>query len=98
MKYLKTYEDINIDEPEVGDYVIVKSWSDKLSNFLNNNFGQIVRFIGSDVSIEYDENLLKKANIEFPNNQIILYRTQIKYWAKTKEELKLFLLANKYNL
>lgn len=42
MRYIKTYE--NINEPQVGDYVIGYSlyFSDKTNNFLKNNIGKII--------------------------------------------------------
>jgi len=44
MKYIKTYENINEDAPQVDDYVICEEYSDEreLDIFLANNIGKIV--------------------------------------------------------
>lgn len=46
MKYLKTYEEVNIDKPQVGDYVIIdyyhESINANLKKFIENSIGKIV--------------------------------------------------------
>lgn len=98
MKYLKTYE--TYLPVEVKDYVIATSWSmiKDEAEFINNTIGQIDRIIGDDVSIKYDSKLLKKYNIQFANNRIILSKGQIKHVSKNKEDLEIFLNTKKYNL
>jgi len=69
MKYIKTYESINVtggchiddseeDEPKIGDYVICKdSESDTTFNdFIDNNIGKIVNIIRDDMpfDVEYE--------------------------------------------
>jgi len=48
MKYLKKFEDTNVDEPKVGDYVIISDSMDYGSHiydayvyFVNNNIGKL---------------------------------------------------------
>jgi len=48
MRYLKTYEEINIGQPNVGDYVICKENSgdrsdDEVADFIVNNIGKIIK-------------------------------------------------------
>jgi hypothetical protein len=59
MKYIKTFESLNIDEPQVGDYVICKETQPykldynyntdtntditKLNTFFNDNIGKILK-------------------------------------------------------
>lgn len=99
MKYLKSYENIKL-EPKVGDYVIIISWSTNidLSTFVNNTIGKIDRIIGSDISVKYDFESIEKAGLNFANNRLIFNKSQIKYCAKTKEELELILTIKKYNI
>lgn len=109
MKYLKTFEEINIGEPEVGDYVICKEDNedrsdDKARDFTIRNIGKIVRI---------SPNLKYKYDVSYENIPIKLYQffndinkekcrpiryDEIIYWSKNKEELIPFISSNKYNL
>ena len=44
MKYIKQYEELNLDEPEIGDYVVALDNDEdntELNYFTSNNVGQI---------------------------------------------------------
>jgi hypothetical protein len=56
MKYIKTFEDINTAEPEIGDYVIVYDQFTYTSNmiewkeFMNTHVGRLIRKRDSDIN------------------------------------------------
>jgi len=77
MKHLKTLETISND-PQIGDYVIIKSYSpvDEVNDFINNNIGQIIDISQSKysfskyrLSIIYD-NIPSEIKQYFENNNI----------------------------
>jgi len=43
MKYLKTFEELNIGNPKVGDYVLMKSKNhpNSIASFIDNSIGQL---------------------------------------------------------
>ena len=98
----KTYESINEDEPELGDYVICKESHEHeivVQNFLSQNIGKIVEM---NKGYKY---IVKYKNIPNDTKKYFIYqgtrgmdRNEIKYWSKDKEELESILNANKYNL
>lgn len=109
MKYIKTYEEININEPEVGDYVICKENNsdrsdDKAASFTSNRIGKIVR-ISLTNTYKYDISYT-----DIPINLHQFFNTirgeecrpmkgdEIIYWSKDKDELIPFISSNKYNL
>lgn len=114
MKYIKTYEqNINNNELEIGDYVIcnTKSANKELQTFLYNNIGTITDIIwfdeqNSNVTVQYDNipNNLKIGK----NNWLNWTETNsaerkfdtllLKYHSKNKEDLLLYIQANKFNL
>lgn len=113
MKHLKSFETNDTELPQIGDYVIcgeefvAESETDiKLKNFTSNNIGIVYNFIAKQ-NVDYPylikyENipeilLPKKLNL-FDDNCRKMSVIEIKYWSKSKEELKLIIQANKYNL
>jgi len=122
MKYIKTFENIDNDEPEAGDYVlinigkyeniikIIPNMSErtlKYINFINDNIG-IIRYKTinktneeKEITVEY-ENVPKDIESYFDLNYNLCYRSfdysKIIDFASTKQQLKLKLTANKYNL
>ena len=105
MKYLKTYEAIK-NQPLVGDYVICSEniinpnkEMRELIRFESENIGQLVEIYAGehDYKIKY-ENIPKFIGRNFDKNIRIFARSEIKYWAKTKEKLELKLQMDKYNL
>jgi hypothetical protein len=103
MRYIKTYEELNVGEIQVGDYVICeilkfsKYYDIDYVNFINTHIGvvEVVNIINNYVRIEYGENV--------PGNDMIVTYTYldteiIKYWSKNKEDLEVILQQKKYNL
>lgn len=43
MKYIKLYDELNIDKPKVGDYVIMTQ-DCRFMIFSSNNIGQIIEY------------------------------------------------------
>ena len=94
MKYLKTFE--NINEPEVGDYVICSSLAFNIPNryrrIVKNGIGQIINKTNGSFGLE-KMYLIKYGKFEeyFPAFNIILFN-------KDKETLEASIAARKYNL
>lgn len=110
MKYLKTYEEINERELQIGDYVICPEtygFSEQVSNFVENNIGQYIANADMDFLIIQYENVPDelKVNLYYTNENYITYensavveRYEIKYWSPNKDDLEIYLDADKYNL
>ena len=103
MKYINKFEN-NIDLPEVGDYVLMNSYStNSVINFVTKNFGRLT-------AVEFDTNLKKyKCRVRYeniPDNIDLFFHDGTRIfdiellveYGKTIEELKLKLQANKFNL
>ena len=103
MKYIKTFESINKDKPEVGDYVICDSTIDdyvicdstnfvSLRELVQNSIGKITIiksvFFWDEFYIEYGDLI----------GDIMFVEEEILFWSKNKEELELILTTKKYNL
>jgi len=104
MKYLKRFE--NINEPEVGDYVIcfdsVNGKIGELNIFLSNNIGI---FIDTEYTVKGYPYLVKFKNI--PNNLgmyteddscMMFMKDEIVHFSKNKKDLDIYIDQNKYNL
>jgi len=107
MKYIKKFEMIE-DSPKVGDYVLMNISYDKNSDFYLNYPGKIIKFftIGKyrqGVNISYGDNI--------PDNmtEILGYTKKHGYYknfqykeiyafSKNKEDLKIKISANKFNI
>ena len=109
MKYIKTYEEIQI-EPQIGDYVIALDYQESdLNVFLNNSIGKIIsRYSIANGKIDKHGNdyLISYENI--PGNILVYFhwyndtrpflRCEIQHFSHNKEDLETFIIANKYNL
>ena len=98
MKHLKLFETFE-EEPQVGDFVLMKSESPnpKIVEYINKTIGKIIIIRGDGgITVMYD---LKN---DFLRDQIddvrSFYRWQLVAFGKTKKELRLKISANKYNL
>ena len=105
MKHVKTFETYNINNIEIGNYVIMKSklgW-DEYDTFIDNNIGivyNISNLINYEVGVRY-ANVPNKSDIKeyFSEYGYRLFQTsQIEYMSNNKEELETILQAKKYNL
>lgn len=114
MKYIKTYEEINDNIPQVGDYVILNDDStfdnDDMNylNFIKTSIGYIFKKPNVKFSyIKYDnipDNI--KDYFQYSDyseglkvgNCILANDSNIQYWSKNKRELEPLLNAKKYNL
>jgi len=106
--YEKTYEIIEEDEPQVGDWVICSvlsidaiNWTE-LNDFLNTNIGKYAENDGTGFKpyiIRY-KNVPNKLNNENFNGDMFRYvhRREIVRFSKNKEDLEIYIDANKYNL
>ena len=114
MKYLKKFENILNNTPEIGDYVICKEtdWfigQGSLNpliyiflNFINTNIGQIVDidYMGYDYMIKY-ENFPKIIQDYFHyKNETSrgMASYEIINHSKNKEELETILMSKKFNI
>ena len=101
MIYLKTYEELNIDEPKVGDWVICYATfniDDELKKFLSTAIGKIQdrnarSVFNYGVYFEY----MPKSLDEW-GNSIDFQKSEIKYWSENKEDLEYIIAVNKYNI
>jgi len=94
----KLYESINEGEPEIGDYVIIETDDDEFKHYSNNYIGEVVdieRKPNTKRDIYY---ILFKNFDNRRSDREMIWRYEIKYWSKNKEELEPILQANKYNL
>jgi hypothetical protein len=103
----------NVNKPEIGDYVII-DFEDDETNDRTNLMGYGPKFINKLIDIKYDKNHLMYAHViavplftfktinrnlpDVGEEEIEISKRYIKYWSKNKEELKLIIKANKYNL
>jgi len=93
MKYLKTYENIKIQKPTNGDYVIVEY--DDLEEFFQKQIG-ILKYSYYD-----DNDLICVSQFVDTNGEPILiesFLSDIKYWTKNKKDAEIYLTSKKYNL
>ena len=106
MKHLHYYEhtiedDYYTQTPQNGDYVICKENmnDENFDNFLENNIGII-----TETPMHFETYEVKFDNIPqnlkgyFFNKERSFYIEQIIHFAKNKEDLELYIQANKYNL
>jgi len=103
MKYLKTYEN-KINALRAGDYVYcICDEHPKLNYFLADNIGQFINFntMESRNTVKY-ENIPQQYKKFFYHKKNCSYRyfkdEEIKYFAKTKEELIIKINSGKFGL
>jgi len=117
MKYIKTYENIqaprtyeelNIGKPEIGDYVIIKPYTNprELSDWIMNTMGKIIDIDDDLYVIKYD-NIPKgwEGHFTYSGDDGYYvegirkaYKFAILHWSKDKNEIEVIINANKYNL
>lgn len=96
----KLFENINEDEPEVGDYVLCEEDEDTTFDFTKNKIGKYCmnsEDIDYPYYIEYD-NIPDNLQIFFTDNCRLMMKNEIKYWSKDKNELEAILSTNKFNI
>jgi len=113
MKYIRTFENINENKPQIGNYVILKNFSPvfrELRSFLENNIGEIISIITmnkiDEIEVEYNnvpENLQSHFISTDAQNRGIknIRKTSISaviHHSKNKEELEQIILNNKFNI
>jgi hypothetical protein len=103
MRYIKTYESKN--KPDLYDYVICETRiarEQDLQEFLRNNIGLIVVASTSDTRyhVRYYNlpNHLLNYCINTENTDIDFDFDEIVKWSKNKEDLEIYITADKYNL
>jgi len=113
MKHLKTYEDININKPQVGDYVIIDYYYEtmniNLKKFVNSSIGKIIseRIYVEPITQKIQKgelyeirfwNIPPRLKMYFENKTRIIATDAIIHWSKNKKELEAILQAKNYNL
>ena len=112
MKYIKNFEKININKPEIGDYVIAidEDTHTDVKNFINNNIGKIVNIKNhkrfgvlyhtkyTNVDDDIEEWFTKENNLDKKCGIRCFYLHEIIAFSKNIEDLDTILNANKYNL
>ena len=115
----KLFEEINVGEPKVGDYVICEEipqstpkfqYADVIE-FLKNNIGKIKKIsYNPDPNLEGVERysyIVAYNNIPLSlityflsgkNNARRMFKDNIIYWSKDRDELETILLSKKYNV
>ena len=101
MKYIKAYESMKT-EPKIGDYILANSTyaSTKLQNFLLSNIGKIIEIethkrAGTLYNVLYED---VPDNIILDDDTWKFELSEILSVSIDKEELKIKLDSNKYNL
>ena len=97
IKKFKIYETSTRIEPQVNDYVIVKSESPnkRANNHINTHVGIVYENLYSNHVRDYK---IKYEFLPFMNDIIMVYRYQIIHFSKSKDEMELILQTNKYNI
>lgn len=119
MRFLKTYkklttvnlfENLNQNEPEIGDYVIIYSedFVECLIDFFRNNIGKLTQISynnqlkSNDYKIKFDEYLPEYEpfcnSTLSTSKEIFVDKEDISRWSKNKKELETLITANIYNL
>jgi hypothetical protein len=98
MKYLKLYEELN-KEPEINDYVIGRNIrklpttgpdkdADEIDEYLKTHIGQIINIQhGQDFLVKYDD-----------GNSWWFKKFELIHISKNKNDLEIYIEAEKYNL
>jgi len=101
---------MNVNDPDVGDYVIcsyknsnMTGYSKIEQNFIQNKIGKIIRHSSNTIypyCVSYDDIPTSICNNgdEEKEDYIILSRSVIEYWSKDKGKLELILITNKFNI
>jgi hypothetical protein len=108
MKHLKSFENIN-NSPKVGDYVITKNNIYSTSAFgpdeivaLNDHIHKIIEVVyladGEVITYKLDAFYDNIRSDFFTNRYTYRYESELLYWSPNKEDCKIFLQANKFNL
>jgi len=111
MKHLKNFEYMHrVGDIKIGEYVLLdidykyadnkpESIKMKFFMFTNNNIGRVTQILEKTVyTIQY-ENVPSIIGYIFDiNNAIDRHISEIKYHAKTKEEVEAMIASEKYNL
>ena len=76
MKYLKTFEEVNIDEPKVGDYAIFFDEIYEIGSGVSSDFNEYVYFINNNIGeiIKIEKNDDYKYHVKFENVPINIIR------------------------
>jgi hypothetical protein len=113
MKHLKTYENVNNNEPKIGDYVLCEinnldsifSTNEnkyKLDEFVKNNIGIIVRITQNEISVKYHDVPFYITHFFNYNNILNFNPDEIVISSLNLEDIKkeyeLRFTSNKYNL
>jgi hypothetical protein len=114
MKYIKLFEDINQDEPQIGDYVIAElkhnEYPALIRSFINNNIGMyihndrsdvlpiLVKYVNIPENVDDDEYCFNDYNKNTQTGTWYFNKEQLKYWSKNKEDLEIMISQMKYNL
>jgi len=100
MKHLRKYENVKSKGPSVGDFVICKSHTNssyigrKIDIFIKTNIGEIIAKNWDEFEVKFD-------NVpELLNDYMIDHyrKNEIEHYSKNKEDLEVYIDANKYNL
>jgi len=109
MNHLKTFEKLNENEPEVGDYILAK-WKNAADDhpaniFVANNIGKLIKieidkydvvfFLVKYNNIPKELELYKSMN---NNTSFELKKEDLIKWSKNEEDLEMILQSNKFNL
>lgn len=94
MKYIKKFETVNQDKPQIGDYVILDIDKTPYRNLSNEILNRIDK-LNNSICLITGMNNTKSYRI---SEQWAATITDIKYWSKYKEDLEPLLQANKYNI
>lgn len=106
MKYIKLYEELNVNEPKAGDWIICEEDDNEIRSFIDNNIGRIISKESYPQTgvfyyiVEYDNvpyDIMSRFRF-YPGNCRNMLREEIKYWSNDKSELESILQAKKYNI
>jgi len=89
MKYIKTFEEVDIDKPKIGDYTVaeIKKADSKLpmaiNNAINNQIGTIVDIVKDDLEVKYRIKYNKKVISKLFDFYKKINRTPPSYFSDT---------------
>jgi hypothetical protein len=105
MKYIKQFDNLSPDsnitknsiKVEIGDYVICSEYDNDINFFIENNIGEVIDLnCGYPYIVKYNNAPEGLKNKNFHRRG--MYKDEIKYVSKNKEDLESILLAKKFNI
>ena len=98
MKHIKLFTESLKKQPQIGDYVICKDISsNRINEWIKNRIGKIEEII-EESSFSFVVEYLENPSDNNENYSRRFNRKEILHFSPNKEDLEMYINANKYNL